>query len=557
MYCKHCGTKNPENATYCIKDGVSLTKNENLSVQVTKGSTKFCRKCSHQNGNDAAYCMSCGNSLENIEEITNSTSIGSLGGSLKLKQPKVSVGVGGGNFSGLKSIIDKNNLKSSAIYSSISIAIILIISLIASTLINKRIANALFADFGDIGNSFNLKLVSTTDLLMLSHLAGVNYEAMVPGFVNLQLNSAGGLFLFLLIPAIVLTITGFIIHYNSEKSIGDRLYQALSVAVVYAVIMGIISLFAGVSTNFSIPGESVSADIAANYSFFQVLFSSFIISSLFVFIGSIIRLPKVQKEQVNSNYSNSIYRAVLTTVLGVFIMFVIGYVSISTEEELEMDPLSKQVVASQFGGYYWNLAHLGSLRADLGGFPFNGIDIEFTAKYSIIGGTSASYKDGEWLQLIYETEGYGYSEQEFHEMFAEAFEYEVEQGLQEAVGEIFGGFMWLLVIVPVVLHAWAGKQLTKVSNGNILFELGAYAVAFGVINAVIVSITRFSVDLDLGMSFGMFGGWDLFQTVFTFGFSTILTFLLSTILAFAISYLGVMLLGSASSNQLNREREAA
>jgi ribosomal protein L40E len=54
--CKKCGTKNPENADFCIKCGKGLGENENKEI---------CPHCGTENPLEAQFCQKCGKSLLN------------------------------------------------------------------------------------------------------------------------------------------------------------------------------------------------------------------------------------------------------------------------------------------------------------------------------------------------------------------------------------------------------------------------------------------------------------------------------------------------------------
>ncbi|WP_078553932.1 zinc ribbon domain-containing protein [Bacillus alkalicellulosilyticus] len=504
MYCKHCGTKNSEDAQYCINDGMPL-KPASTGSQVVNVNSKFCTYCSHKNEPGSLYCSNCGQSLEKIESTKRTSSEAPQFGNIKKTVPVPT------QISGISGIFQPATLIQAAKYAGITFAILLVLSFIASLVINNQVRDLFLADmssyeadmFGGIIDQ--IKIVSMTDILMLSHMASLTYTADVM-FFNVGITTKGGLFIFLIVPAIALIVTGFI--YNKrhpELGLMDRFFAALSISVVYAVIIGIIGLFAGISVSVPDPsGFLGDITVSADYSFFDVLFKAFIISLLFTSIGTMIQLPQHAKEVGgNATFGISVQRAFVNTIIGIVIMAVIS-TGIMTSNELIQEediPASfKTAVVSQFGGYFWNLGQFSSLN-----FETRAMHETIDASYSILGGAKAS-------------------------------DPEITMELRSIVKELFGGSLWYLFIVPVVLHLWAGNYLRKTTNGNILVEVGVYAIVFGVINALLTSMTAFSMSTR---------GFDAFNL--SLGFSMLSAFFIGAILAFAAAYVGVMITNSKTA----------
>ncbi|MBP3950241.1 zinc ribbon domain-containing protein [Bacillus suaedae] len=505
MYCNQCGFKNSQGTQYCINDGAPLTAISE-SVQVNREPMKYCQSCSHENGSTAIYCMSCGTSLEKTKEKQEHK----VNISSQSRQGENHSLPGGSGQSFLSNLLHPQRLVHSAIYCGISLAALLVISIIISSRINTYFLDMLSSEFymdaAELGSAF--KLISFTDIFMLSHMTSVSYVANSVMFSG-YLESTSGLFLLIIIPAIVFIIVGFLLNRSeADRSMGQRLTQVLSLSIMYSVIVGIISLFAGVSFEYSDPsGFLGDISLSADYSFIESVFNAFVISFLFLTVGAMIGLAKGQRFN-NEAYSLSIARAILSAVVGLFALMVIGLGISFTSEALEYEEDSlKLIVGSQLGGYLWNVAQFESIQLQVADW-----EESIEASYSLLGGAKAT---------------------------------EDEEGFKETINEVISGSIWLIILVPVALHFWAGNQLRKATKGNMLVELAVYSVVFGLINAVFVTISR----LSFSTSFSDFYSFSL-------GFSTFGTFIISGIMAFVVSYVAVMLT-NRQTEQLYEHNQSA
>ncbi|MBM7618520.1 hypothetical protein JOC95_000362 [Bacillus tianshenii] len=516
MFCKHCGTKNPEGAHYCVNDGLPLTGTSDQIVTV-KETVNYCKSCSHKNELDALYCTACGISLEKVvEKKAGAGDILSLGSKKSRTEstgslPVIEEGLAE-KFSGL-------GLKHAAKYAGIAIGILLILSFIGSIFINSAMRDILGGDVTEMFTS-GLKFISMTDVLMLSHLAGVKYSVSVLG-QEMSLMTSGWISFFAIISAVGLILAGFLANRKAtDRTAIERFYTILPVSVVYSVVVAIISTFAGVSVKLEDPtslfgGITVSAD----YQFMVVLVNALILSIIFTTIGSIIGMaPQLKGPGGNIRFGVSIQRAALHTVLGVVICMVLTLVVIGNKadikdlkEEVGDEAYLVDFFLIQAGTYMWNLAHLGSLE-----FEVNAYDENLGAKYSILGGSKADGANVEESQ-------------------------EMAQGLTQVLGSL-----WYFFLVPILLHFWAGVALRRASAGNLLYEIGAYALVFGMMNTAIFQLMKLSIDTTFDGLFNV-----------SFGFSFLLTFLFSTIIAFGISYAGVVLLKRKSGTEMIHQQPQA
>jgi hypothetical protein len=492
VYCKHCGTKNKEDALYCVNDGEALTlHNEHVFLQ--KENNRYCSNCSHENQASALYCMECGHTMSKVKEVTEG----------ETKRASVQTMATDSRSEGiLSSLINLDSLKRLAVWNVIALAGLLLISFIISSAVNGVLRDALRGEFGALIDG--IKLLSFTDVYMISHMIGVDYFANAMMFEGV-LSTTSGLFILLLIPALVFIITGYMMNRNQpDQHFIEKMKWNLGFSIIYAVAIGIISTFAGVSVELSDPTgffDDMTITLGSDYPFFESFFNGFVISFLFTSLGAAFSLSK-EKRTSNERFGLSISKAILHSMIGLALTMAAGAFIISSHDELSTEePAADFMLGTQVGGYLWNLSQFGTLTFDLAA---DGEAVKAT--YSLIGGPKASE-----------------DEEEFAELFEEI------------------GWIWVFAFIPAALHLWAGNQLRKSTHGNILQELAAYAIAFGVINAVFVSISKLTINTN-------------FEGVFdaSFGFSTIGTGIISLILAFGVSYLGVMATNRQEPTQTSR-----
>jgi hypothetical protein len=484
----------------------------NENIQAVRDTANFCKSCSHKNSSDALYCVACGISLEKIIErkigagdvlsLTNFT-----------KGPKTAPnGTEHDVNGGISSKFSVPGLISAAKFAGIAFGILLIVSFIATAIINSALKEILGDDEMIEMFASGLKFVSVTDILMLSHLAGIEYSVSALGEA-ISLTTTGWIGLFCLISAIGLIVAGFLANRNQpERTAIERFYTILPISLLYAVLIALISTFAGVSVEVPDPtGWFGDITVEANYQFFTVLIRAIVLSIIFTTIGSMIGMTsEVKGFGGNIGYGISIQRAALHSVLGIVICMVLTLTIIGNKtdikevkEEAGDESYLVDFFLIQAGTYMWNMAHLGSLEFDLNAYNEN-----VGANYSILGGPKADGMNMEESQ-------------------------EVATGLKEILGSL-----WYFFLVPILLHLWAGAAIRKTTSGNILYEIGAYAIAFGIVNTAIFQLLKLSVNTTFG---------DLFNV--SFGFSFFLTFLFSIIISFGISYAGVVLLNKKSGSE--------
>jgi hypothetical protein len=492
VYCKQCGTKYREDALYCVSDGEALTLH-NEYVLVQKENNRYCSSCSHENGASALYCTACGQTMSKVKEASG----------VEPKQTSVQTTAASRLSEGILSNFSYvDTLKKLAVWNGIALAALLLISFIISSAVNDVLQDALREEFGDLIDG--IKLVSFTDVFMISHMIGVDYFANAMMFEGV-LSTTSGLFILLLIPAVVFIAAGYLMNRNQpHQPFIEKMKWNVSFSVLYGVMIGIISTFAGVSIEMTDPTgffDDMTVTLGSDYPFFESLFNGFVLSFIFTSLGAVLSLSK-EVRLSNRQYGFSISKAILHSMIGLALMMTAGAFIVSSNDELTTEePAADILLGSQIGGYLWNVAQFETLTLDM---TADGETLN--ASYSLLGGPKAS---------------------EDEEGFAELFE------------EI--GWIWVFAFIPAALHLWAGNQLRKSTEGNILQELAAYAVAFGVLNALIVSISKLTINTNFE------GAFDA-----SFGFSAIGTGIISTILAFGIPYLGVMVTNRQEPAQTTR-----
>lgn len=515
MFCKICGFKNPEGSLYCMKDGVALGDNSVHAI-VAKDTVSFCKSCSYKNDSDSNYCMACGISLNKVMERTAATSTNKTFG-VETSSPRLapmSVGLLG-KFTG-------SNFIQAAKYSSLAIVILLISSFFMARFLNSSLIKLFDMDNfldSDIAASAGLKFISMTDVMMLSHLAGVTYKVSVMGF-DAHLITSGWISLFIIPPALILILVGYLVNRGGkERTAIERFYTIVPVALCYALFVAIISTFAGVSVEVEDPtGFLGDIVVSSAYTFSTVFFHALILGVLFMTVGTIIGMgPQLKKLGGNIGFGISIQRALLHTVLGVALCIGLTLLVAGTKEEIKDAKIDADeesyiidLLLIQTGTYMWNLAHLSSLEFGMTAM----YDESFGIEYSLLNGAEVNESSQ-----------------------ANEFTEEESEEIAKGVKNLFGS-LWYFFFIPVVLHAWAGVLIRKSTAGNLLSALGVYAVTFGIANTAFYELLKLSINSSLD---------DVFTI--SFGFSLAATFFYSTLIAFGIAYLAVILLNKKSPLQ--------
>ncbi|WP_405130989.1 zinc ribbon domain-containing protein [Paenibacillus sp. FSL H8-0317] len=511
MYCKHCGTKTVDGALYCQMDGSALLPLSEV-FQLKKDATiLFCSHCSCENSKENIYCISCGASLDKVTEKANPNPSSANVESAYKKDSRPAL------YTNQKST-GKSTIWTSSIYSVIPLFVSILLSWSISAGLNHKIKDLISSEtrfeFADFSTSVveKIKLIATTDVLMLSHLVSLKLDADTSYF-GANIETSGGLLLLAAIPIITLFITGYWLGRKTQtKSAIERITSSFPIAVIYSICFACISLFSGLSMDES--GVWGSISLKTTYSFGNALLHSFIISLIFISVGSLLSLPRSLKGSgSNQKYGISIKRALMTTISGMMICIVIvcGYLYSEKEfaEDNNMSSFTKIVIATQIGGYSWHLSNLNNLNGNLGIKEYDTTEYG-QLSYSLFTGIKA-------------TSLFGYSPPSGA----------VSVGGQGIIGDKNNiDYTWILLFVTValVLHAWSGIQLRRAGSGRTLKELIAYGVAFGVVMVIMAYIIKVSVDTE---TFEI--------TRVSLQFPIIQSFIISTLVAFVGASIGWIL----------------
>lgn len=496
MFCKHCGSEAHNNALYCQNDGTSLTDNKD-AFTLQKVHNRFCSQCSCENTANSLYCINCGVTLSKIAEKTaiSTEGIADLRSLSFPIHPSVSK-------------LTNQQIKRSAGYAGLAIVITFLLSWITSLILNGKLQD-LFASDWTFNMIKDFKFISSTDIMMLSHMIGMKYSGSI-SILEGSLKTSGGLFLLLLIPLLSLTLVGYLSNRIApQRSAVERLFTVAPIAVIYAVLMAFISLFAGVnvdSTDINIMGEGIL--LKTSYGFMPALLHSLILGFIFATLGSFIGMSKIVKQKgSNISYGISVQRAVISAVAGMMICMLLAASVMSLRSEFsegEVPGVVKTALSTQVGGYYWGLTHFNTLSMEMG----NSYGDKEGITYSILGGLSFDSGDSDLDEME----------------------------------SVIGG-MWYLLLIPFLIHMWTGRQLLRAQSNRFMYELAAYAVSFGVISAFFAYMSKIRIHSNIDENIEVH-----------FGFSFISTFLLSAIVAFVFAYIGALIFNRTAIPNRNEQQ---
>lgn len=472
MYCKRCGTKTVEGALYCQNDGSPLIPLFE-GFRLKKDSTiHFCNHCSCENSKENLYCISCGVSMDKVAEKSNRIQNVVTVESISNKEIRPA----------LYTKQKPANLGTSLIFALVPLFVSLLFSWFISAELNSNIKRLIWAetnfDYTDFSARIvdKINLISSTDVLMLSHLVSLHLNVDT-SFFGLNVDTSGGVLLLMIIPMITLLIAGYLLGWKRPTtSASERLSSSFRIAIIYAIVFACISLFSGQTTDE--PGMRGSIFLKTSYSFGHAWLHSFIISFIFISVGSLFSLPKAFKGLgSNQMYGISIKRAIMTTFSGMIICIAIVCGYLFSEKEFTDEDWSnstKLAIATQIGGYTWNLSNLTSLQANLGREEED-IDNYVHVSYSFITGIKSSSL-------------FGYSPPGA-----------VPAGRQWIGDQYNIDYTWIILFVTValLLHVRSGTLLRKASAGNTLYEVIAYGVVFGFVSVILGYLLKISIETDL------------------------------------------------------------
>ena len=270
---------------YSKEDG-SLNIKENINYfTIEKDNRTNCPKCESQVSREDIYCSNCGEILENIKSKREKF-INQQGEKTKFKDIASSFDL----VNGLKA-------------SGLAIVILFVLSLIIKFML--------------VGNNNQIsELINPLHIMLFSNLANVNI------FMSLFMNSANSSVNFGFLILLILPIVSFILPYRmfmKKRNISfiTHVKNSLGVAIIYAIILCVISKVSQIEVSLSNGFNQYGYGIFFSFSTFNVLFKGFIIGFILVlFMG-------LKKEYEKENMIAGVLKIALKTIFIGYILVLI------------------------------------------------------------------------------------------------------------------------------------------------------------------------------------------------------------------------------------------
>lgn len=314
---------------YSKEDG-SLNIKENINYfTIEKDNYANCPKCENEVSREDIYCNNCGEILENIKSKREKF-INQQGEKTKFKDIASSFDL----INGLKA-------------SGLAIVILFVLSLIIKFIL--------------VGNNNQIsELINPLHIMLFSNLTNVNI------FMSLFMNSAQSSINFGFLVLLILPIVSFILPYRifmKKRNISfiTHVKNSLGVAIIYALILCVISKVSQVEVSLSNGANQYGYGIFFSFSAFNVLLKGFIIGFISVlFMG-------LKKEYEKENMIAGVLKISLKTifigyVLVLIIATILYFANVNYIFDLGlnsyMGDISLGVVLSQLAIYLWAFANL-------------------------------------------------------------------------------------------------------------------------------------------------------------------------------------------------------
>ena len=274
---------------YSKEDG-SLNIKENINYfTIEKDNRTNCPKCESQVSREDIYCSNCGEILENIKSKREKF-INQQGEKTKFKDIASSFDL----VNGLKA-------------SGLAIVILFVLSLIIKFML--------------VGNNNQIsELINPLHIMLFSNLANVNI------FMSLFMNSANSSVNFGFLILLILPIVSFILPYRmfmKKRNISfiTHVKNSLGVAIIYAIILCVISKVSQIEVSLSNGFNQYGYGIFFSFSTFNVLFKGFIIGFILVlFMG-------LKKEYEKENMIAGVLKIALKTIfIGYILVLIIAII---------------------------------------------------------------------------------------------------------------------------------------------------------------------------------------------------------------------------------------
>ena len=314
---------------YSKEDG-ALNIKENISYfTLEKDNYTNCHRCESEVSIEDVYCKNCGEILENIKSKREKF--------INHHDEKT-------KFKHIASSFDLiNALKASGL----AIAVLFVLSSIIKFIL--------------VGNNNQIsELIKPQHIMLFSNLANVNI------FMSLFMNSAQSSVNFGFLILLILPIVSFILPYRifvKKRNISfiTHVKNSLGVAIVYALILCVISKLSQVEFSLSNGANQYGYGILFGFSTFSVLFKGFIIGFVSVlFMG-------LKKEYEKENMVAGVLKIALKTIfigysLVLIIAIILHFANTNYIFDLGLnsytEDISLGVLLSQLSIYLWSFANL-------------------------------------------------------------------------------------------------------------------------------------------------------------------------------------------------------
>ncbi|MDE3840203.1 hypothetical protein C0966_12685 [Bacillus methanolicus] len=519
MYCSTCGAENSASNNYCINDGTKLKPYQG-KYSLDKSASQFCSNCGNAAAPSDNYCGSCGTTLYSYKKTGSKDAISPVKANVQITRA-----------------IPKFNMEffKPALFSSAAALLLVFIMSFVVFSTNKNtslsfLEKELNIDVNEVIKDAEImtdsipepdSLFGLTDMVMASHFISpvfkvdMNIDEPISGEIKLSF----GAMILLLIPLLSLFSSGMIYQKISrETSPASLFYGAITVGIIYGLLLVIISLFSGF--DYDVDSELLSIKIHTSYSIFSAFIKGFGFAFLFSYIGMLfaINFKKAtgHLSQVHE-YGEAIHQGISTFFRSMLAFSVISIIifKMMTDKFLNqlawligdatvqqiIDKSSQFVLAigTQIGLFTWNLSSFGTLK-----LVGRSDDEDSIFTYSMFKGIETK---GDFTDLdLYK----------FHEIIDSSN---------------FGLYTKLGTLLLIILFIWSGYRISKKAS-NSLVSIVIYSFVYSLLFSLLTAITKFHIS-------GTASNESSFEMML--GFSGIAGFIKSYLMSFIFAYAGTFI----------------
>ncbi|MBU5292915.1 zinc ribbon domain-containing protein [Anaerosalibacter bizertensis] len=474
MYCQKCGKSNSDHSIYCHNDGEFLLKKEGR-IKIKNSRAKFCKHCGKNIEKNYIYCSNCGQSLFQIEKNKDN-----------VVNPRENASIP----TNLNNINYINSLKTAGIGFILLLILSLIITVSINESINREISNVLSLET-------NIKFINILDYALNSHLINLSLKVdtaslgLQPDIIKLN----GGLFLFLIIPAVIFLVLGILDGKKDLKlNKAFNFIETIFIGLFYGVGILILSIINKWKISFNIPLINQYVTITKNFSPLISLINGFIISVVFYLAGyGIFMIIKKENERIFKY--RYIFNGILSLGTGLLICLVVSIMvfkkSISSIPFTGIDSIDS-IIQYQSLKYLWNLVNFNT---------FSYLAEDMTLNFSLLKNTEALKEilDNKKIIIIY-----------------------------------------ILTIIPFIVFFIQGRKEKKLQPKNIYLNLAYSALTYSLLMTFFTAVSNFKINAT-GMTANFIADGPIITAI---GFKVGDTFITSFLFFYLISLAGAFLTNS-------------